>query len=38
MKDEAVYYVDYIYNADTINEQNILDIANLDDLWGKDMD
>ena len=38
MNDEAIYYVDYIYDANTINGQNILDIASLDDLWGKDLD
>lgn len=38
MNDQAIYYVDYIYDANMINGQNILDIANLDDLWGKDLD
>ena len=38
MNDQAVYYVDYIYTPDKINPNNILDIADLDDLWGKDMD
>ena len=38
MNDEAIYYVDYIYTPETISAENILDIANLDDLWGKDMD
>lgn len=38
MSGEAVYYVDYIYTPDKINPNNILDIADLDDLWGKDMD
>ena len=36
--DEALYYVDYIYKNVDVNPQNILDIAELDDLWGKDMD
>ena len=36
--DEALYYVDYIYTNVDVNPQNILDIAELDDLWGKDMD
>ena len=36
--DEAVYYVDYIYKGIDVNPQNILDIARLDDLWGKDME
>lgn len=38
MNDEAIYYVDYIYDGQQINPNNILDIASLDDLWGKDMD
>ena len=36
--DEAVYYVDYIYKNIDVDPVNILDIAGLDDLWGKDMD
>ena len=35
---EAIYYVDYIYNGDNINSNNILDIANLENLWGKDIE
>jgi single-stranded-DNA-specific exonuclease len=38
MSSEPIYYVDYIYNGEEVNPQNILDIANLEDLWGKDMD
>lgn len=38
MSDEPVYYVDYIYEGCHVNPENILDIASLDDLWGKDMD
>ena len=38
MSSEPVYYVDYIYDGDNVNPQNIIDIANLEDLWGKDMD
>ena len=38
MSDEAIYYVDYIYKNNQINPTNILDIANLENLWGKDMD
>lgn len=38
MNDEAIYYVDYIYDSDNINKQNILDIATLEDLYGKDID
>lgn len=36
--DEAVYFVDYIYNGIDVNPQHILDIANLNHLWGKDID
>lgn len=38
MNDEAIYYVDYIYNNEEVNGNNILDIAELDELWGKDLD
>lgn len=38
MSNEPVYYVDYIYEGCHVNPDNILDIANLDDIWGKDMD
>jgi len=38
MPDEATYYVDYIYQANNINPDDILSIANMEDLWGKDMD
>ena len=38
MSNEPVYYVDYIFDNIAINPQAILDIACLDDLWGKDMD
>lgn len=38
MSDEAVYYVDYIYRGNEVNSQHILDIADLDYLWGKDVD
>ena len=36
--DEAIYYVDYIYSGAHINSQNILDIASMEPLWGKDID
>ena len=36
--DEPVYFVDYIYDGESVDPQNILDIANMGDLWGKDMD
>ena len=38
MPDEAIYYVDYIYHENNINSKDILSIAEMDDLWGKDMD
>lgn len=38
MNDEAIYYVDYIYQGENINPSNILEIANMEDLWGKDVD
>lgn len=36
--DEVIYYADYIYRADEVNPNHIIDIANLNYLWGKDMD
>ena len=38
MTGEAIYYVDYIYQGTDINPVNILDIASLENLWGKDID
>lgn len=38
MSSEPVYSVDYIYKDEQVNPENIIDIANLSDLWGKDMD
>lgn len=38
MSEEPLYYVDYIYNGSEINPQNILDIAEMDCYWGKDVD
>ncbi len=38
MNDEAIYYVDYIYEGNNVNPTNILDIAGLEQLWGKDLD
>ena len=34
---EPIYYVDYIYDNIDINPNDILTIANLKSLWGKDM-
>ena len=38
MSNEPIYFVDYIYKGVDVNGQNILDIANLDDIWGKDIE
>ena len=38
MTEEPLYYVDYIYKGDKVNSQNILDIAEMDRYWGKDVD
>ena len=38
MSEEPVYYVDYCYNDGNIPGHLVLDIASLDELWGKDMD
>ena len=38
MQDEAIYYVDYIYDDDYIDPFDILTIADMQDLWGKDID
>ena len=37
MPDEAIYYVDYIYNEKDLKADDILTIANMEDLWGKDI-
>jgi single-stranded-DNA-specific exonuclease len=38
MPSEALYYVDYIYEGNEVNPQNILDIAEMDGFWGKDLE
>ena len=38
MSSEPIYYVDYIYNGVDVKGEDILGIASLEDLWGKDMD
>ena len=38
ISDEAIYYVDYIYENYTVNGQDILDIAYMNDLWGQGME
>lgn len=37
MPDEAIYYVDYIYNEKDLKPDDILTIADMEDLWGKDV-
>ena len=37
ISDEPVYQVDYIWNKDTVSAQAILDIADLEALWGKNV-
>ena len=37
MSSEPIYLVDYIYDGENVNPQNIIDISNMEDLWGKDM-
>ena len=38
MSSEPVYYVDYIYDGVDVKSDDILGIASLADLWGKDVD
>lgn len=38
MSDEPIYAVDYIFHSNDVNPQNVLDIAGMDDLYGKDFD
>ena len=38
MPDEAIYYVDYIYHGSNVKPEDILSIANMEELWGKDID
>lgn len=38
MSEEPIYYVDYIYKGSNVDGEQILDIARLNDLWGKDLD
>lgn len=35
---EPIYFVDYIYSGNDVNPQDILSIAGLNNLWGKDFD
>ena len=38
MSSEPVHYVDYIYQNTNVNPDQVLEIAELDELWGKDID
>lgn len=38
MPNEPIYYVDYIYHGTNIKSDDILSIAEMEDLWGKDID
>lgn len=38
LSSEPSYFVDYIWDVDNINNQAILDIASMNDYWGKDLD
>ena len=38
MSDEAIYYVDYIFEGQNCNPQIILDIADMGDYWGSEID
>ena len=37
MPDEAIHYVDYVYRGTTVKESELLDITNLSNLYGKDI-
>ena len=37
MPDEAIHYVDYIYHGTDVKESQLLDITNLSNLYGKDI-
>lgn len=38
MQPEPLYYVDYIYEQDNINPNDIITIGSLNNLWGQDID
>ena len=38
MSDQAIYYVDYIFEGQNCNPQVILDIADMSDYWGSELD
>lgn len=37
MSDEAIYYVDYAFKGHDVDAQIILDIANMSDYWGTEL-
>lgn len=37
MPEEQLYYVDYIYQGNNVNEEQLLSISSLSDLYGKDI-
>ena len=38
MSNEAIYYVDYVYTENNINGDDVIDIADMEYFWGKDVD
>lgn len=38
MNGEPTYFVDYIWDASAVDGEKILEIANMNDYWGKDID
>ena len=38
LQSEPLYYVDYIFKGVDVNPEAILEIANLNDIWGQDID
>ena len=37
MNDEVTYYVDYIYEGNEVSDDDILTIADMEDLWGQNV-
>ena len=37
MPNEQIYYVDYLYRGNQVNEEQLLDITNLQNVYGKDV-
>ena len=37
INDEVTYYVDYIYEGNEISDDDILTIADMEDLWGQNV-